>query len=62
MSKDEIKYEINKILDNFSDNALQDLLKYLKNLETTHQVSMFDKKDLERILIEDKDLLKKLSQ
>ena len=62
MSKEEIKGEINKVLENFSDKALHDLLTYLKNLESTHSVSLFDKNHLKKILTEDKELLKKLAQ
>lgn len=33
MSKEEIKYEIAKVLDIFSDEALKELLVYLKELD-----------------------------
>jgi hypothetical protein len=33
MSKDEIKHEINLVLDHFSDQALAELLTFLKQLE-----------------------------
>ena len=62
MSKEEIKDEINKVLENFSDKALKDLLSYLRKVEKTHSVSLFDKNHLKKILTEDKELLKKLAQ
>lgn len=62
MSKEEIKDEINKVLENFSDKALQDLLSFLRKLERTHPVSLLEKNHLKKILTDDKELLKKLSQ
>ena len=62
MSKDEIKYEINKVLDHFPDNALQELLSFLKQLEKKHKVYELDSEQLANILSEDEDLLKKLAQ
>ncbi|HJS55397.1 MAG TPA: hypothetical protein VJ765_12665 [Chitinophagaceae bacterium] len=62
MSKDEIKFEINKVLDNLSDKTLSDLLSFLKNIETKQSVSLLDKSTLEKILSEDEDLLKKLAK
>ncbi len=61
MSKDEIKQEISKVLDHFSDKALAELLSFLKELDSK------DKGDknfalLNRILLEDKELLSKLAQ
>lgn len=34
MSKEEIKSEINKVLDHFSDKALHELLRFLKELDS----------------------------
>ena len=62
MSRDEIKSEISKVLDHLSDEALRDLLDFLKNLEATAPGSIIDSKNLERILAEDNDLLQKLAQ
>ncbi len=62
MSKDEIKHEINRVLDHFSDKALQDLLDFLKSIESKQTISLFNGNDLEKILIEDKDLLEKLAK
>lgn len=62
MSKDEIKYQISKVLDHFSDKALEDLLTFLKNIEKDKKASMFDANALEKILNEDKELLEKLAK
>jgi len=59
MSKDEIKYEINKVLDLLPDKALEDLLSFLKNIETRSSDLFID---FHRILNEDKELLQKLAQ
>ena len=62
MSKDEIKYEINKVLDLLPDKALEDLLSFLKNLEDKSSDSLLDSSRFKRILTEDKELLQKLAQ
>ncbi|MBL0883900.1 MAG: hypothetical protein IBJ16_11235 [Chitinophagaceae bacterium] len=62
MSKEEIKYEINKVLDQFSDKALQELLAFLKELDAKNEKSHYISSALNRILEEDKDLLAKLAQ
>ena len=62
MSKDEIKYEINKILDLLPDKALEDLLSILKNTENHTSELFLDRSRLQRILSEDKELLEKLAQ
>jgi hypothetical protein len=62
MSKDEIKYKISKVLDQFSDKALEDLLTFLTNIEKNNTASMFDANALDKILNEDKELLEKLAK
>jgi len=62
MSKDEIKYEINKVLDLLPDKALEDLLSFLKNVENRSKDSFLDNSRFKRILTEDKELLQKLAQ
>lgn len=61
MSKEEIKYEITKVLDQFSDSALSEILAVLKKLEAkqTEQSTTFI---LNKILSEDKELLTRLAQ
>ena len=62
MSKDEIKYEINKVLDHLPDKALEELLSYLKSIEVSGSTSLFDKRTIDQIISEDKTLLQKLAQ
>jgi hypothetical protein len=62
MSKDEIKYEINRVLDKFSDDALEELLSFLKQLEERNNSSIVSSEVLQKILSEDKELLEKLAQ
>jgi hypothetical protein len=62
MSKDEIKYEINRVLDKFSSNALEELLSFLKQLEERKNSANLNSDVLQRILSEDKELLEKLAQ
>lgn len=62
MSKDEIKYEINKVLDLLPDKVLEDLLSFLKNVDNHNSEIFLNKSRLQRILNEDKDLLQKLAQ
>lgn len=61
MSKDEIKYEISKVLDRFSDKSLTDLLAFLKDIDNKQRTT-FSSDTLQKILSEDKDLLQKLAQ
>lgn len=61
MSTEEIKYEINKVLDNLSDNTLEELLKFLKGIEAKNS-SLLNPASLQKILTEDKELLQKLAQ
>ena len=60
MSKDEIKVEINKVLDQFSDKTLEGFLSFLKNIEDKYSNSVFNYKPLDKFLNEDKDLLDRL--
>ena len=62
MSKEEIKYEINKVLDLLPDKALEELLSFLKNVENRSNNSLLDDARLKQILTEDKELLQKLAQ
>jgi hypothetical protein len=62
MSKEEIKYEINKLLDHFSDKALEELLAYLQQLEISDHSVLSNPSALQKILSEDKQLLDKLAQ
>ncbi len=62
MSKEEIKYEISKVLDSFSDKALGELLAFLKELDTNKNIKGSFSSSLSKVLSEDKDLLAKLAQ
>ena len=58
MSKEEIKFEINKVLDHLSDKSLEELLLFLKKIHTSSDNTAL----LEKIIAEDKELLDKLAQ
>ena len=58
MSKEEIKYEINKVLDHLSDKSLEELLLFLKKIHTDTDNAAL----LEKIIAEDRELLDKLAQ
>ena len=62
MSKDQIKYEINRVLDKFSSDALEELLSFLKRLNERNNPAIVNSEVLQRILSEDKELLEKLAQ
>ena len=62
MSKEEIKTEINRVLDHLSDQTLEDILSLLKKIESSNSSVMSDRELFEKILSEDKDLLQKLAQ
>jgi hypothetical protein len=62
MSKDEIKNEINQVLNRFSSDALEELLSFLKQLEGRDNQAIIDSNVLHRILSEDRELLEKLAQ
>jgi len=61
MSKDQIKSEINKVLDHFSDKGLEEILDLLKKLDS--QLPAANSADiLQKILKEDNSLLERLAQ
>ena len=62
MSKEDIRHEINKVLDHLSDKTLQDILSFLKNIESKQAFSLADRTILDKILSEDKELLQKLAK
>jgi hypothetical protein len=62
MSKDEIKYEINKVLNQFSSEALQELLIFLKQVEQKQSPTILDSSHLQKILSEDNELLQRLAK
>ncbi|CAN5452982.1 hypothetical protein BH11BAC5_BH11BAC5_49060 [soil metagenome] len=62
MSKEEIKYEINKVLNNFSDKALEELLSFIKEIDSKRESTMPLTASLHKILAEDQELLTRLAQ
>ncbi len=61
MSKEEIKAEINRVLDNLSDKTLAELLSYLKDIDSKNN-EFLNVGILNKILSEDKSLLAKLAK
>jgi hypothetical protein len=61
MSKDQIKYEINQVLDQFSDSALEELLVFLKELENKRAKGI-NQQHLNQVFTEDQELLTRLAQ
>ena len=62
MFAEEIKEEISKVLDRFSDKALGELLSFLNQIDTKQETEFTAASTLHKILSEDKDLLSKLAQ
>ena len=62
MSKKEMKQEIEKVLDRFSDEALGELFAFLKELDSAKNGTINLSSSLSKILSEDKELLTKLAQ
>ena len=62
MSKQEIKDEISKVLDRFSDQALGELLSFLQELDARNNSAIDKGNVINRILLEDHALLAKLAQ
>ncbi len=62
MATKELKERINKVLDNMSDDILEDVFKYLKSLTNKSRSDIRLSQNLGRILEEDKNLLEKLAQ
>ena len=62
MSKDEVKEQINKVLENAPDEVLESILDYLKELLSKSKAEAMLSSNLNRILHEDKEVLEKLSK
>ena len=62
MTATQIKTEIQKVLDNVPENALQDVLDFLKELQASSPEHIKLTNNLRQILAEDKELLGKLAQ
>lgn len=62
MTHNELKYEIQQVIDNVPDSILEDVLNYLKVLQANPADKIMLSSNLKRILSEDKELLEKLAQ
>ena len=62
MTHNQLKEEIQKVIDHMPDNVLEDALEYLKQLKISPSDTIELSKNLKRILSEDKELLQKLAQ
>jgi hypothetical protein len=62
MSSKELKFEIQRTLENIPENVLQDILDYLKELEKHTEKEISFSRNLRNILIEDKNLLERLAK
>jgi len=62
MATKELKERINKVLDNMSDDILEDVFKYLKSLTNKSKSDILLSQNLGRILEEDRNLLERLAQ
>jgi hypothetical protein len=62
MSKSEVKDQINKVLENVSDEALESILNYLKELISKSESNLILSNNLNKILSEDKEVLERLAK
>jgi hypothetical protein len=62
MTTKEVKTEIQKVLDKVPDNLLQDILDYLKAIQSKSPDTVKLSKNLKKIISEDKALLERLAQ
>jgi hypothetical protein len=62
MSTAEIKSEIKQVIDSVPEDALQDILDYLKQVQNQSSEQIKLGNNLKKILAEDRELLEKLAQ
>jgi hypothetical protein len=62
MTSIEIKTEIQKLLDQVPENVLQNVLDFLKELQTRSADDIKFANNLRKIISEDRELLEKLAQ
>ena len=62
MTSTQIKNKIQKVLDNVPESALQDVLEFLKELQSSTPQQIKLTRNFRQILTEDKELLEKLAQ
>jgi hypothetical protein len=62
MTREELKYEVLKALDEIPDDVLKNILDYLKLMMALPEDKKELSEKLKRILLEDMDLLEKLAK
>lgn len=62
MTTQQIRSEINKVLDRFPETVLEDVLNYLKEAQKATRKEYRLSNQLKNILEEDKELLKRLAK
>jgi len=62
MTTKEIKSEIQKVIDNFPESVLEEILQYLKQVQKANLKNIEMSIHLGQILREDKELLEKLAK
>lgn len=62
MSREEVKTAINELLESTSDQALNEVLEFLKSVEDKSAQTISLANNLRTILNEDKELLERLAQ
>ncbi len=62
MTANEVKTEIQKVLDKVPDNILQDILDYLKTIQSKSSDTVQLSQNLKQIISEDKALLERLAK
>ena len=62
MSREEVKSEINKMLENIPEEALQEVFDYLKSVKDKSNASISLSTNLQTILMEEKELLQRLAK
>jgi len=62
MSKEEVKTAIGELLDNTSEQVLQEVYNYLKSVQGKSTDSISLSRNLRTILTEDRELLERLAQ
>ena len=62
MSREEVKTEISQLLENTTEQVLNEVLEYLKSVENKQSDSIILAQNLRTILSEDKELLERLAQ
>lgn len=62
MTAHNLKIEIQKVLDQVPENLLEDVLSYVQDVQKRGTSEVSNSQHLQKILTEDRELLKKLAQ